>query len=473
MTGVDHHLAGAGINAAGLARLPELRGRPGYEGYLNDSVVTFVTLLRDAGYHTYMTGKWDPGNRPGQLPSDHGFEKSFVLASGGASHFADAVGPTMLGANPSYYEDGETVESLPEDFFSSEFYTSRLIDYIDSNDDEVPYMALLSYTAAHWPLQVPDDWLDRYEGVYDAGWHAVREARFERQKTLGLLSELAELPPTNRAADEWADLRPFRRQVELKRMQLFAAMIENMDFHIGRLVAALNRRETQRDTVIVFISDNGSEGNAIDLIPGNEYWIPSVFDNRLENLGRQGSFTWLGVGWAEASSTPFRLYKSYTTAGALRVPAVVYSTKGRFGTGRKTAIVTIRDIAPTLLELADVEHPGDDYRGRPVHEMSGVSALAYLNGESEDVHGNEPLGWEVYGSRALLKGHWKAIRTYPPEGSGKWELFDIRSDPTEKNDLAAEFPNTVEELAADWDAYAASSGVFVLDRDMGYGRYRE
>lgn len=471
LTGVDHHLAGAAINAAGLARLPQLRGRPGYEGYLNDQVVTFATLLRDAGYHTYMTGKWDPGRTPGRLPSDRGFEKSFVLAAGGASHFSDAIGPTGLGADVSYFEDGEIVERLPDDFFSSDFYTSRMIDYIGSNNDDAPYMALLSFTAAHWPLQVPDEWLDRYEGTYDAGWHAIREARFARQKELGLLSELAELPPGNRAVADWADLRPFRREVELKRMQLFAAMIENMDFHIGRLVAEVRQRETKRDTVIIFLSDNGSEGNAIDRIPGNEFWIPSVFDNRLENLGRRGSFVWLGVGWAEASVSPFRLYKSYTTAGALRVPAIVHSTRSRFGVARKDAVVTIRDIAPTLLELAGVEHPGNEYEGRTVHEMSGVSALAYLDGKADDVHGEASLGWEVYGSRALVKGNWKAVRIFPPEGSGEWELFDVQRDPTETRNLAMQFPKVLEELIRDWDEYATASGVYVLDRDLGYGRY--
>ena len=471
LTGVDHHLAGAGINAAGLVRLPILQGRPGYEGYLNDDVVTFVSLLQDSGYHTYMTGKWDPGNKPGHLPIDHGFEKSFVLAAGGASHFSDAIGTAALGASVTYYEDETPVEALPDDFFSSEFYTDQLIDYIESNGDDRPYMALLSYTAAHWPLQVPDDWLDRYSGVYDDGWHAVREARFERMRSLDLLPETAELPPTNRAVDSWDRLRSNRRAVEMRRMELFAAMIENMDFHIGRLMEALRERSTTRDTVIVFLSDNGPEGNSIDRLPDSEFWITSTFDNRLANLGKQGSFVWQGVGWAHASAAPFRLYKSYTTAGALRTPAIVYSMKGRLDNGRKDEVVTMRDIAPTLLELAEVTHPGNRYNGRTVHAMSGRSALPYLQGRADDVHGDAPLGWEVYGSRALIKGRWKAILTFPPEGSGEWELFDRIADPTENRNLAAEYPEVVAELDADWDDYAAANGVYVLDRDMGYGRY--
>ena len=471
LTGVDHHLAGSGINRAGLFRLPELRGRPGYEGYLNDSVVTFATLLNDAGYHTYATGKWDPGTRPGQLPIDHGFEKSFILAAGGGSHFDDMAGTTRPVAVVPYYENENKVEKLPEDFYSSEFYTDRIIDYINSNDDGQPFMAYLSYTAAHWPLQVPDDWLDRYADDYEEGWHAVRKSRFNRQKDIGVIPAHAQLSNEHPAVEAWEDLLPAQRQVELRRMRIYAAMIENMDHHIGRLLDDLRERDTNRETIIIFVSDNGAEGNAVDRIMDNSYWIPSTFDNRLDNLGRQGSYVWLGLGWAQASVSPFHLHKSYTTAGGLRTPAIVYSTDGRTGTGLKDAIITVRDIAPTILELAGVEQPDGSFKGKPVHRMSGTSFLDYLGGRSDAVHDNEPLGWELYGSRALIKGEWKAVRIFPPAGTGDWQLFNIKTDPTETANLAADFPDVIAELTADWDAYADANGVAVFERDLGYGRY--
>jgi arylsulfatase len=471
LTGVDHHLAGSGINRAGLFRLPELRGRPGYEGYLNDSVVTFSTLLNDAGYHTYATGKWDPGTRPGQLPVDHGFEKSFVLAGGGGSHFDDMAGTTRPIAVVPYYENENKVEKLPEDFYSSEFYTDRIIDYINSNDDERPFMAYLSYTAAHWPLQVPDDWLGRYADDYEEGWHAVRKSRFNRQKDMGVIPAHAQLSSEHPAVEEWEGLLPAQRQVELKRMRIYAAMIENMDHHIGRLLDHLRERDSNRETIIIFVSDNGAEGNAVNRIMDNDYWIPSNFDNRLDNLGRQGSYVWLGLGWAQASVSPFHLHKSYTTAGGLRTPAIIYSTGGRTGTGLKNAIITVRDIAPTILELAGVEQPDGSFKGKPVHRMSGTSFLDYLAGRSDAVHGNEPLGWELYGSRALIKGEWKAVRIFPPAGTGDWQLFNIKTDPTETANLAADFPDVIAELTADWDAYANANGVAVFERDIGYGRY--
>ena len=471
LTGVDHHLAGSGINRAGLFRLPELRGRPGYEGYLNDSVVTFATLLNDAGYHTYATGKWDPGTRPGQLPIDHGFEKSFILAAGGGSHFDDMAGTTRPVAVVPYYENENKVEKLPEDFYSSEFYTDRIIDYINSNDDGQPFMAYLSYTAAHWPLQVPDDWLDRYADDYEEGWHAVRKSRFNRQKDIGVIPAHAQLSNEHPAVEAWEDLLPAQRQVELRRMRIYAAMIENMDHHIGRLLDDVRERDTNRETIIIFVSDNGAEGNAVDRIMDNSYWIPSTFDNRLDNLGRQGSYVWLGLGWAQASVSPFHLHKSYTTAGGLRTPAIVYSTDGRTGTGLKDAIITVRDIAPTILELAGVEQPDGSFKGKPVHRMSGTSFLDYLGGRSDAVHDNEPLGWELYGSRALIKGEWKAVRIFPPAGTGDWQLFNIKTDPTETANLAADFPDVIAELTADWDAYADANGVAVFERDLGYGRY--
>ena len=272
---------------------------------------------------------------------------------------------------------------------------------------------------------MPVDWLDRYDDDYEEGWHAVREARFNRQMDMGVIPAHASLAPEHRAMQAWDTLLPAQRQVELKRMRIYAAMIENMDHHIGRLLAALDERRSDRETFIIFVSDNGAEGNAIDGILDNAYWIPSNFDNRIDNIGRRDSYQWLGLGWAQASVAPFRLYKSYTTAGGLRTPAIVYSTAGRTGNGMMDAVVTVRDIAPTILDLAGVAAPDGEYDGREVHRMSGASLLEYLGGRTDTVHGNEPLGWELYGSRALVKGEWKAVRIFPPDGSGEWEISEF------------------------------------------------
>ena len=471
LTGVDHHRIGAGINRAGHFRLPQLRDRPGYEGYLNDRAVTFATVLRDAGYQTLMTGKWDPGREPGRLASDRGFVRSFVLAAGGASHFADATGTFRPTAVAHYFEDGREVEKLPADFYSSRFYTDKMIEYIDGAADDSPYLAYVAYTAPHWPLQVPDDWLDRYAGRYAGGWQELRQERFARLLELGVLPRHTQLSAQNRAVPQWDDLSAQQQAVEARRMEIYAAMIENMDFHIGRLLQHVNARETTRDTVIIFLSDNGAEGNAVHLIIGNDEWVPQRFDNSLENMGRINSYVWQGVGWAHASVTPFRIYKSYTTAGGIRTPAIVASTKGRFASGKRDGTVTVRDIMPTLLDLAGVPLPSGTYDGRDILPITGRSALAYLDGKADTVHGDAALGWEVYGSRALLKGEWKAVRIFPPEGSGEWTLFNVRTDPAETTDLAEDYADVLNELSADWDQYAIENGIAVFEEDIGYGRY--
>jgi arylsulfatase A-like enzyme len=473
LTGIDHHRVGAGINKAGLLRHPELASRPGYEGALNDKVVTVATLLKDAGYHTFMTGKWDPGGDPGNQPVNRGFEKSFVVAGGGGSHFSDAVGTFRATAKMHYFEDEDVVESLPDEFYSSEFYASKMIEYVDGIDDDKPYLGYVAFTAAHWPLQVPDDWINKYRGKYDDGWQAVRESRFARQLESGVIPRHAQLPAQNRAVEDWEDLDKGQRQIEARRMEIYAAMIENMDFQVGRILDEVESRNSARETIVIFLSDNGSEGNAVQRIIGNDVWIPERFDNSLENMGRVNSYVWLGAGWAQANVTPFRIYKSYTTGGGIRTPAIFSSSKGRFAQSKLDGIVTVRDITPTILELAGVAAAVDTYNGKPVLPVSGKSALAYLQSDSPSVHADEPLGWELYGSRALLKGEWKALRIYPPEGSGEWELFNVKTDPTEVMNLADDYGDVLDELIADWDAYAEENGVAVFDEDLGYGRYAD
>lgn len=472
MSGVDHHRAGVGTNAAALLRLPELRGRPGYEGFLNDRVVSFVRLLQDTGYHTFMTGKWDLGAKPGTLPTDRGFDHFFGLAAGGASHFSDAMGNMRPVADAVYFEDDRRIDQLPDDFYSSKSYTDRMLSYIENRPgDDEPYFAYLAYTAPHWPLQVPDDWIDKYKGDYDKGWHAVRRDRFERQIELGILTASAELPARNRNVADWDKISPAQRQTELKRIELHAAMIELMDFHIGRVLDAIDSL-SERETIVIFMSDNGAEGNAIGELLDNEYWIPATFDNRLDNMGRKGSYVFLGAGWGQATVSPFRIFKSFTTGGGIRAPAIFYSTGDRFSSGRNDSLITVMDIAPTILEMAGSRHPGARYDDRELLPMNGRSALGALSGGDDSVHGDAPVGWELYGNRALIRGDWKAVLTWPPEGNGEWQLFNLREDPTETHDLASANAKLTAEMIALWHAYAATNGVAIIDKDIGYGRYR-
>lgn len=467
MTGVDHHRAGIGTNAASLRRLPELKGRPGYEGFLNDRVVTLATLLKEAGYRTYMTGKWDLGGQPGKRPTERGFDRYFGIPAAGASHFDDMTGTFRPVQDAVYLDDADEVDALPEDFYSTVDYTDRILDYVSEGDTDSPWFAYVAYTAPHWPLQVPDEWIDRYRGDYDAGWAEIRKSRFERQKKEGLLADYAELPALPGSVPDWSALSPFEQMVEARAMEVYAAMIELMDAQIGRLIETLVDAG-ERETVVVFLSDNGAEGNDIGAILDNRRWIPATFDNRLDNMGRRDSYLWLGAGWGAAASSPLRLYKSFVTEGGIRAPAIVYSSEDRFDAARRDAFIDVRDITPTLLELAGVTHPGGD--DGPL-APDGRSALAYLEGEADTVHGTHAVGYELYGNRALVRDGYKALLVWPPEGSGEWQLYRLDADGTESNDLAAERPALLEELVREWSGYAEQNGVAVFDRDLGYGRY--
>ena len=468
LTGIDNHLAGLGTNSAALRRLPELRGRPGYEGYLNDSVIPFPKTLNESGYSTYMTGKWHLGKIKGKLPTDQGFDRYFGIVDGGGSHFSDATGTFSGTPIAEYFEDGKQLSELPDDFYSSKDYTNKMIGYIDENQDNgKPFFAYLAYTAPHWPLHVPDEWIEKYKGVYDVGWNEIRKSRFERQKDLGILPENSELPPMNRVVKNWEDISIHQKKIELKRIELHAAMVELMDLYIGQMIEYVEKN-FDRETIIIFVSDNGAEGNAIEQMGQNEFWIPATFDNRIENMGKQNSYVWLGAGWAQASVSPYKIYKSYTTQGGIKSPALFYSSKKRFSPSKKNSVMTVMDIAPTILDLADANYPRER---KGAISITGRSALDFLTNKTNNIHGNQPIGWELYGNRALIKGNHKLVLTWPPEGTGRWELYDIQSDPAEGVDISLDYPDLTKELINDWIIYAKENGVAVFERDIGYGRY--
>jgi arylsulfatase len=466
LSGADTHPAGLGT-MTGRAD-DNQKGRPGYEGQLSSRVVSVASLLRGAGYHTYMAGKWHLGLEAAQGPHLLGFERSFALLPGGASHFADAAPITEKSPNPApYREDGREV-SLPAAFYSTAHFTDKLIESIRGGlADGQPFFAYAAYTSPHWPLQVPDAELDRYRGVYDEGYDALRSRRFAAARRLGIVPRETKDPARTPFARAWNQLQPEEKRRQARTMELYAAMVENLDHHVGRLVQFLKETRQYENTLVLFFSDNGAEGNPIDRLETNATWIPTRFDNRLENLGRVSSYAWLGPGWAQAA-TPFRLWKGFPTEGGVRVPAIVrFGPGGRHGSSN--AVASVKDVAPTLLELAGVSHPAPTHEGRSIAPLEGRSLLRFLRGEAESVHGGDfTMGYELFGRRALRKGDWKIVWLYPPYGPGRFELYDLARDPTESNDLASAHPAKLDELVRAWDDYAAKNGVILPTRDMGY-----
>jgi arylsulfatase len=464
LTGVDTHPAGLG-SMEGQADASQ-EGRPGYEGQLSSRVVSVAELLRASGYHTYLAGKWHLGRQEPLGPHRLGFERSFALLQGGASHFADAA-PLTERTAVEYREDGRPVE-LPPAFYSTAHFTDTLIRYIGEGlGDGRPFFAYAAYTSPHWPLQVPDAELDRYRGAYDDGYDALRARRFQAARRLGLVAQDAQVPARTPFARAWKELPGEERRRQARAMELYAAMVENLDRHVGRLLRFLEQKGELDRTLVLFFSDNGPEGNPIGRMATNADWLPKRFDSRLASLGRAGSYAWLGPGWAQAT-TPFRLWKSFPTEGGVRVPAIV-----RFGASRRRGSsdepATVKDVVPTLLELASVRHPAPAHEGRAVAPLEGRSLAPFLRGEADSVHpGGLTMGFELFGRRALVEGRHKIVWLYEPYGPGRWELFDVVADPTESRDLAAAQPGKLAELLQAWDEYARANGVVLPERDAGY-----
>lgn len=462
MSGTDHHRAGLG-NMAELIT-PAQRGKPGYEGYLNQRVVTLPELLRDAGYRTLMSGKWHLGVEPGQDPHARGFERVFTLLDGGHNHFGRPNLPPKQIGGVHYSEHGRSVQP-PPGFYSSDTFTDKLLEYLREDRQDKPFFAYLPYSAPHWPLQARPEDIERYRGRYDAGWEALLQARLQGQRRLGLLPPNAELsaPPT---LMDWDALNADDRRRMARKMEIYAAMVERMDWNVGRVIEQLRRDGRLDDTVVIFFSDNGaapdSIGHLFDLIADLE---PP--DNRYEKMGSVDSMVAYGPHWAQAASAPRRLFKSVSTEGGLISPAFIrYPGFARQG-AVDGAFATVMDVMPTLLDLAGAQHPGSRYRGREVEPMRGRSMLPYLQERALQVHGaQDSFGWELFGQRALRRGSWKIAWVSVPNGSGGWELYDLERDPGERHDVSSKNPRILRELTTAWDDYARDMGVVLQEQPV-------
>jgi arylsulfatase len=247
-------------------------------------------------------------------------------------------------------------------------------------------------------------------------------------------------------------------------MEVYAGMVDRMDWNVGRVIDYLVGTGELEDTVVIFLSDNGAEGAMVEAMPLHGAQIVAQIekycDNSLDNLGRPTSFIWYGPRWAQAATAPSRLHKAFTTEGGIRVVGFItwpsFTRQGEIG----TAFATVMDIAPTVLELAGIAHPGTAYRGREIEPMRGRSLVAYLSGDSEAVHrADTGTGWELFGRRAIRQGDWKAVYLRAPYGPGTWQLYDLSGDPGEIDDLAASRPDKLAELLALWHRYVEETGI--------------
>lgn len=467
LSGVDHHQAGLGNMAEYLG--PEQRGKPGYEGHLNSRSPTVATLLRDAGYHTYMAGKWHMGEDSANWPAAQGFERDFTLLQGGGSNWPDMKYPNPDHPHVNFTRNGQRVDSLPADHYSSTAYADFLMQAIDEQRaDGKPFFGYLSFQAVHSPFAAKDEWLARFAGAYQEGYDSVRAARIARMRASGLIPAEAPAFPGLPTVPAWASLSPEQQALSARRMSVYAAMLAEMDAEIGRVLQHLADIGELDNTLVFFLSDNGAEFFELtDLVsrafsPEAKAWVYENFEFSPDQWGRPGSIVDYGPAWAQVSSGLLRLFKGYPTEGGIRAPLIVAGPGVVARGGSNGSFLDIADLAPTMLELAGVARPAA-LGGVTLAPLAGRSMVPVLSGAAPAIRGPEDWrGWELFGNRALRQGDWKVLNlTTAAGGTGEWQLYNVAADPGEVNDLSAAEPARREALIQLWDQYARENGVIL------------
>lgn len=431
-------LTGQYPHRAGIGEMVE-KGR--YAGYLLPTALTAAEALGQAGYQTYMAGKWHVGEDSLHWPLQRGFHHYYGLVSGASSYYELDSGRTFL-------HDNRRTRPGPG-FYATQDYTDHALDFIrQGSASGRPFFLYLAYTAPHWPLHAPDSAVEPYLGRYALGWDALRRQRYRRLVQEGILSPQWPLSPRDTAVPDWAT-EPRKAHWD-RRMAVYAAMVTLMDAGIGRVVEQLERLGELENTVIFFLADNGGCAE-----------IPHIYYKKRKTMseealsghvGNPSSYVGYENRWASASNTPFRLYKSFVHEGGIASPLLV-SWPRQIRKGRLVQEVAhITDLMPTCLELAGVPYP-QAYAGRPLLPPDGRSLLPLLEGRAS-LPPRELL-WEHYGNRALRQGRWKLVA----ERNQPWELYDLQADRTETRNLAAAQPGRVATLAKRYHQLAARAGV--------------
>lgn len=466
LTGIDNHLVGLG-NMYEYTASNQLNEN-GYEGYLTNDVPTIAEILKDNGYHTYMAGKWHLGKDKDHIPAAQGFERSFSMLSGSGSYFS-MNGPDEDSTPNQFNENGAYLDKLPKDYYSTKTFTDKIISYIDNNKtDGKPFFAYLAHQAPHDPLMVPDNYLRKYKGMFDKGWDVLRDERLERMVKMGILSEKTEMGERLWYVPGFDKLKPAAQVVTARKMEIFASVVDYMDMQIGRLMNYLEKNDLRKNTYIIFFSDNGPDvsdkASNLKNYPATAAanWMAKTYTHGFQNWGRAESFTAYGPSWAQVSCTPFFGFKYTTYEGGIRSPLIVISPEGKGVEQVNTdAIMHVKDIAPTFLELAGISQ--NSYQTGI--KMQGKSWVSTIRGETNSPRNeNDYLGTELYNAKSIRKGDWKIVNMYIPIGSGNWELYNLKNDAGERHNLANEYPEKLQELITDWNDYIKVNNVILPNR---------
>jgi arylsulfatase len=435
LTGLCNHEAGMGRMVSNA----ESEIQPGpYQGFLNENCRTIAEVLKQAGYATYMSGKWHVGERKEHWPLQRGFDKYFGLISGASSYFE-----IIREARPREMAYGNQSWTPPDQgFYMTDAISDSAAAFIRSHHTahkRNPFFLYLAYTAPHWPLHAPDEDIAKYEGKYAIGWDSLREARYKKMLNLGIIDGRHQLSPRTPGIPSWKEAT--EKELWIRRMQVYAAMIDRMDQGIGRVLRTLEDLDEIDNTLILFLADNGA---CAEVASTRNLAIPGV------PVGAKGSYDAYHEPWANASDTPYRYYKNWLYEGGIRTPLIACWP----GKIKRTGILTdqvghLTDLMPTCIEAAGATYPESE----KLKPLRGQSLLPAFLGEVQER--KEPLFWEYAGEMAMRQGDWKIVR----RKNGLWELYDLKTDPVELHDRSRDRKDILKKMSAAYDNWKKEVGV--------------
>ena len=433
LTGQYPHTVGMG-DMVTLAKSPITPGS--YQGFLDNRYPTIAEQLKKVGYNTYMTGKWHVGERSQHWPLTRGFEHYFGLISGASSYYE--IIPAEEGKRFIVLDDKEYTPPA-DGFYMTDAFTDHAIQYLDDQKNlhaNNPFFLYLAYTAPHFPLHAYESDIAKYEQLYTQGWDVTRKNRYQKMIQLGLVDKRYQL--TEKPADIPAWETVTNKKQWVRKMAVYAAMIDRMDQNIGRLINKLKANHQFENTLIVFISDNGGCAENME---------SRKLNDSTKQIGERGTYVTYDFPWANVSNTPFKKYKKFMHEGGMITPCIIqWPAKIKAQKKFQEGIGHLIDLLPTGLELA----------GIPAHNLPGES-LSYLwNGKKI---APKTYCWEHEGNKAIRKGNWKLVKDLEDPG---WELYNLAIDPTEVNNLAGNFLVRVQEMEKEYDSWALKVGVRII-----------
>ena len=468
ITGLYQHQAGVG-------HMMSDKGYDGYRGDLNNRCVTIAEVLKQAGYSTYMSGKWHvtksikPDGDKHNWPLQRGFDRFFGTIHGAGSFYD----PNTL------TRDNTQIVPDSDDFYYTNAISDNAVKFIaehKSQKSNDPFFMYVPYTAPHWPMHALPDDIARYKGRYDGGWDALRAERHKRMIEMGIVESKWKITPRDKAVPPWTEAKD--KQWFARRMEVYAAMVDCLDQGVGRIISQLKKTGSFENTLIFFLADNGGcaeeffSRSEVKPDPSKPVVLKPMGKNELQTrmqpaVTRDGRPVRTGYGvvpgpadtyiaygkpWANASNTPFRLYKHWVHEGGISTPLIAHwpahiNARGELCRQHGHLI----DIMATCVDVACARYP-TEYKGHKITPMEGRSLVPAFDNRPIE---REALYWEHEGNRAVRKGKWKLVSRHP----GGWELYDLEADRTELNNLAGKYPQKVEQLKAMYDNWAARCGV--------------